>query len=85
MSTGELRERGTTVAWVPRREVDTTQGGSSQGSLGRGGHKVRTSAWSKAGTLSVEKGLTDSSQRDLVVLLLGTTGVAKEVDTLLRS
>ena len=31
MSTGELSERGRTVAWVPRREVDTTQGGSSQG------------------------------------------------------
>ena len=45
MSTEELRERGTTVAWgprqevattqgvawVPRREVDTTQGGRSQG------------------------------------------------------
>ena len=67
---------------------------------------MRTSAWSKAGTLSVEKGLTDSSQgsvegsgrtppvdtgvardlwRDPDALLLGTTGVAKEVDTLLRS
>ena len=25
-SAGKLRERGTTVAWEPRREVDTTQG-----------------------------------------------------------
>ena len=34
---------------------------SSLGSTERGGHKGRTSAWSRAGTLSVERSLTDSS------------------------